>query len=123
MRSATSPWRQGIGAYGENVACRLLAEKGMTILERNWRCPTGEIDIVARDGDDLVVCEVKTRRDDSFGGARAAVTWRKIRRLRQLAAAWLAAHPDVHPDLVRIDVVAVTRPARGAALVEHFEGV
>ena len=56
------------GRYGEDVASRYLAEAGLVVLERNWRCPAGEIDIVARDGAALVVCEVKTRRDDAFGG-------------------------------------------------------
>ena len=69
----------------------------MQVLDRNWRCEHGEIDLVALDGDCLVVCEVKTRRSTAFGEPVEAVTWRKAARLRRLAAAWLAAH-DVRPD-------------------------
>ena len=57
----TSACRQALGAYGENVAARHLAAKGLVLLDRNWRCPDGEIDLVLRDGAVLVVCEVKTR--------------------------------------------------------------
>lgn len=55
--------RQALGRYGEELAARRLTESGMTVIVRNWRCRAGEIDIVARDGDALVVCEVKTRRE------------------------------------------------------------
>ncbi|MGW2993823.1 YraN family protein, partial [Streptomyces sp. NPDC001193] len=58
--------RQALGRYGEELAARRLAEAGMTVIARNWRCRSGEIDIVARDGDALVVCEVKTRRAGEF---------------------------------------------------------
>lgn len=122
MTTRITTARAALGAYGERVACRYLAGCGMTILERNWRCRTGEIDIVAIDGPTLVVVEVKTRRESTFGGAVEALTARKLARLRVLAAAWLQAHPGAHPPLVRIDVVAITRPARGAALVDHVRG-
>jgi putative endonuclease len=94
----------------------------MSVLERNWRCEHGEIDIVARDGDVLVVCEVKTRSGTAFGPPAESVTRAKVARLRRLTAAWLAAH-DVHPASVRIDVIAVLRSSRGAAQVEHLQGV
>ncbi|MFJ9817903.1 YifB family Mg chelatase-like AAA ATPase [Streptomyces sp. NPDC101151] len=74
--------RSGLGRYGEDLAARRLSEAGMTILERNWRCGrSGEIDIVARDGNALVVCEVKTRRGGAFQHPMAAVTPDKARRL------------------------------------------
>ena len=78
--------KDALGAYGERVAAAHLVAAGMTVLDRNWRCPIGEIDIVARDGDVLVVCEVKTRRGDGFGHPLEAVTARKAARLRRLAA-------------------------------------
>lgn len=113
---------KAVGDYGERVAARHLRSLGMQVLERNWRCELGEVDIVALDGDCLVVCEVKTRRSSSFGRPVEAVTRRKAARLRRLAARWLAEHELRVADL-RVDVVGVVRPRRGAAEVEHLEGV
>ncbi len=112
---------QALGNYGERIAADRLVAAGMTILDRNWRCPEGEIDIVARDGDVLVVCEVKTRRSTAFGGPLEAITPIKAQRLRRLAACWLRAH-DVHPAEIRIDVIGVLRPDRGPAEVDHVRG-
>lgn len=114
--------KDAVGRYGEDVAARHLQEQGLVILERNWRCPAGEIDIVARDGRVLVVCEVKTRSGLGFGSPAEAITRRKAARLRRLAVQWLASRA-VRPEEVRIDVVAVLRGERGAAHVEHLRGV
>ena len=111
-----------VGAYGERVAAAHLVDAGMAILERNWRCDIGEIDIVARDGDTLVVCEVKTRQGTAYGTPLEKVTSDKAERLRRLAARWMAER-RVHPVDVRIDLVAVVRSRRGAAQVEHVRGV
>ncbi|MDQ1487188.1 MAG: putative endonuclease, partial [Actinomycetota bacterium] len=73
--------RRALGRYGEGVAANHLAAGGLTVLARNWRCNEGEVDILARDGDVLVVCEVKTRRDAEFGTPFDAVTPRKAARL------------------------------------------
>lgn len=116
--------RGALGKYGEELAARRLADAGMTILERNWRCGrTGEIDIVARDGDALVVCEVKTRRTGVFEHPMAAVSPSKADRLRGLAERWLQEHGGAPPGGVRIDVVGVVLPERGAPVVEHVRGV
>ncbi|MGV9556108.1 YraN family protein [Streptomyces sp. NPDC003401] len=116
--------RGALGRYGEDLAARRLTETGMTVLERNWRCGrTGEIDIVARDGDALVVCEVKTRRGGGFQHPMAGVTPQKAQRLRGLAERWIQAHGGAPPGGVRIDLVGVLLPRRGAALVEHVRGV
>lgn len=119
--------KDGLGIYGENVAVAHLVAAGLTILDRNWRCEIGEIDIVARDGSTLVVCEVKTRSSNRFGVPLEGVTPRKAARLRRLAARWLldqSVRPDaVRPDEVRIDLVGVLRSDRGAAHVEHVRGV
>ena len=115
-----------VGDYGERMAERYLRDHGLEILARNWRCPHGEIDIVARDGGCLVVCEVKTRRGGLFGGPAQAVTFRKLARLRRLAAAWLAEREAAGaPGFtdVRIDVVGVVRPRRGPCVIEHLVGV
>ncbi|MFI1763398.1 YraN family protein [Streptomyces sp. NPDC020800] len=116
--------RSGLGRYGEGLAARRLTEAGMTILERNWRCGrSGEIDIVARDGNTLVVCEVKTRRGGAFQHPMAAVTAEKARRLLSLAERWIQTHGGAPPGGVRIDLVGVLLPRRGAPAVEHARGV
>ncbi|WP_184827520.1 YraN family protein [Streptomyces griseomycini] len=116
--------RSALGRYGEALAARRLARAGMTVLERNWRCGrTGEIDIVARDGEVLVVCEVKTRRAGPFQHPMEAVTPAKADRLRRLAEGWLQEHGGAPPGGVRIDLVGVLLPARGAPVVEHVRGV
>ena len=101
---------------------RYLRERGMEVLERNWRCPHGEVDVVARDGDCLVICEVKTRRSESFGEPVEAVTFEKARRLRRLAAAYVGAH-SVGAAQVRIDVVGVLCRPGAPAVVRHVVGV
>lgn len=115
--------RGALGRYGEDVAARLLADAGMSVLQRNWRCRTGEIDIVARDGDAVVVCEVKTRREGPFEHPMEAVTPAKADRLRRLAEVWLDRHGGPPPGGVRIDLVGVVLPRRGAPVVEHVRGV
>lgn len=116
-----------LGRFGEDVAARHLSGVGLAVLERNWRCRAGEIDIVATEGRALVVCEVKTRRDDAFGGPLLAVTPVKLARLRRLAAQWLdergAQMLRRTPAEVRIDVVAVWAGVRGDVRVEHLRGV
>jgi putative endonuclease len=113
--------KDAVGGYGERVAARLLDDAGFVLLDRNWRCSRGEIDLVARDGATIVFCEVKTRRSDAFGSPVEAITAAKVRRLRALAALWLADHPRVHGP-VRFDVVSVRPQRSGAAQVEHLRG-
>ncbi|EGG47824.1 putative endonuclease [Streptomyces griseoaurantiacus] len=115
--------RGALGRYGEALAARRLTEAGMTVLRRNWRCGrNGEIDIVARDGDALVICEVKTRRAGAFEHPMAALTPAKARRLRDLAERWLHEHGGAPPGGVRVDLVGVVLPRRGAPVVEHVRG-
>ena len=119
----TSEARNALGAYGEELAVRRLTGAGMTVLARNWRAGrTGEIDIVARDGDALVVCEVKTRGAGAFQHPMGAVTQAKAHRLRGLAERWLQEHGGAPPGGVRIDLVGVLIPERGAPVVEHARG-
>lgn len=113
--------RQAVGAYGERVASRHLETAGLVVLARNWRSSAGEIDLILRDGPDVVFCEVKTRRGDDFGTPAEAVTGTKVRRLRRLAAEWLA-ESGVRPREIRFDVVAVLPQRRGASVVEHIRG-
>lgn len=111
-----------IGRHGERVVARLLAEQGWEVLARNWRCPIGELDIVAVDGDCLVAVEVKTRRSVQYGSPQEAVTAAKVARLRRLVGSWLASQERRFRE-IRIDVFAVTLPRAGAAVVEHLRSV
>ncbi|WP_219106091.1 YraN family protein [Austwickia sp. TVS 96-490-7B] len=113
-----------LGAYGERVAARHLQAQGMVIVDRNWRCADGEIDLVAHDGSCLVVCEVKTRRTTTYGSPVEAITWRKAARLRRLAGWWVQAHPleARATSEIRVDVVGVVLPYAGAPVVEHLRG-
>lgn len=96
-----------LGAWGEARAEEYLRSLSMEILDRNWRHRLGEIDIVARLDHALIVVEVKTRRSRTFGSPIEAVTPSKLQRLRLLAGAWLAAHPDIRVRDVRIDVIGI----------------
>jgi putative endonuclease len=111
-----------LGQQGEQLAAGFLAETGLTVLERNWRCKQGEIDIVAVDGRTLVICEVKTRSGLRFGTPIEAVTRQKAGRLRKLAVLWVNAHGLIF-DQIRIDVVGVLRHASGEFTIEHVPGV
>lgn len=104
-----------LGRWGEDLAASHLRHQGYDVVDRNWRCEHGEIDLVVRRGPLVVFCEVKTRRSDAHGSPAEAVDRRKQVRIRRLAAAWLAAH-DIRRVDVRFDVVAVT----GVRLV-HIE--
>ncbi len=120
--TTTARQRSALGAYGEALAARHLIQQGMVLLDRNWRCDLGEVDLVLRDGRILVVCEVKTRSSLAYGSPLEGVTEQKASRLRRLAARWLADH-EVHPDEVRIDLVGVLVPPSGAVEVDHVRGV
>ncbi|HVF06258.1 MAG TPA: YraN family protein [Frankiaceae bacterium] len=113
--------KDAVGAYGERVAARWLEDEGYVVLDRNWRCRSGELDVVAMRGGVVVFVEVKCRRSDAFGVPALAVTPAKVARLRAAAAAWLADR-GLDDASVRFDVVSVLRPPAGAAVLEHFQG-
>ena len=113
--------KDAVGRYGERVAARYLQSVGLTVLGRNWRCREGEIDIVAREGGVVVICEVKTRRGLDFGPPVEAVTPAKVRRLRALGLRWLADQGSPYRPL-RFDVISVVAQSRGQAAVEHLRG-
>lgn len=114
--------KDALGRRGEEIAARHLVGRGLSIVDRNWRCPQGEIDLVARDGGELVFVEVKTRAGLAYGHPLEAITTTKLARLRRLAAAWCEAHPGSH-DRIRIDAIAVIAPLRGPVEIEHLERV
>jgi putative endonuclease len=95
------------GQWGEDRAATHYRRLGYDVIDRNWRSPTGELDLVLSDGSTYVFSEVKARRTADFGPASGAVTVAKQRRIRQLAVEWLRAH-DVNARSIRFDVVAIT---------------
>ena len=98
--------RRALGARGEALAARWYEAHGYTVVDRNWRCREGEIDLVLARGPLLVICEVKTRSSAAYGTPAEAVTRTKQLRLRRLAIRWLDEH-DVRPATLRFDVAAV----------------
>jgi putative endonuclease len=113
--------KDALGAYGERVAAAHLVASGLTIVELNWRCELGEIDIVAREGDTLVVCEVKTRRGLNYGSPLESITYRKLATLRKLAGRWLQTH-ELRPAGIRIDIIAVLFDHNTPPRVDHVRG-
>lgn len=125
MGGGGMPWREArdVGDRGEDLACAHLEGLGWRVLERNWRCGDGELDVVALDAEGrLVFCEVKTRRSTRCGAPVEAVGHAKAQRLRRLAWAWLAEHGRRH-EAFRIDVVGVLVPSGGPVQVQHLQAV
>jgi putative endonuclease len=118
----SAPAKDVLGAHGEQAAVDYLTEHGFRILDRNWRCASGELDIVAVERHVFVVCEVKTRSGTGYGTPLEAVGRAKQRRLRQLAIAWLAAH-GIRFEQIRVDVVGLVRTSGGDFTIEHVRGV
>lgn len=110
--------RRKLGERGEDAATAYLERVGMTIVERNWRCPSGEIDIIALEESTLVLCEVKTRRSTAKGTPEESVTPAKQRRYRTLARAYVqqAGLSDVN---VRFDVITLLVLGEDRALLRH----
>jgi putative endonuclease len=96
-----------LGRDGEDRAAAHYEAAGYRVLDRNWRCPEGELDLVLVRDRVLVVCEVKTRSSTRFGSPLEAVDRTRQRRLRRAASAWLTQHGDVRPATIRFDVAAV----------------
>lgn len=112
--------RQALGARGEALAADWYTTRGFTVLDRNWRSRTGELDLVVSAPGVVVFCEVKTRTSDAYGVGAEAVTAAKQQRIRRLASEWLAAHPDTRGEL-RFDVVSILLPRAGRPTVEVYE--
>jgi putative endonuclease len=108
--------RRQVGTTGEDMAAAWYVDRGYVVLDRNWRCSFGEIDLVCRKGGVLVICEVKTRQSSAFGNPIEAVTSSKRRRLRRLGARWVSDH-RFSPSSVRFDVAGVLGPS-----IEVIEG-
>jgi putative endonuclease len=112
--------RRGLGRRGEDLAARHLAAKGYEIIDRNWRCESGELDLVARDEDDLVFVEVRTRRGQALGSPEESITPAKQARLIDLAQAYVQTRD--WQGSWRLDVVAIEMDRRGRLLrLDHYE--
>ncbi|MEV4667234.1 YraN family protein [Microbacterium sp. LWO12-1.2] len=113
--------KDDLGRAGEQRAVSHLVGLGYDVLDRNWRCAQGEIDIVAVHGDDLAIVEVKTRRSTAFGHPFEAIDERKRRRLWRLAHAWIESHALQARGLtVRIDGIGIVGPDPVTATLEHL---
>lgn len=116
--------KDAVGRFGEQLAERHLVAGGMAVLDRNWRCPEGELDLVVRDGATVAFVEVKTRSSLAFGDPAEAVTPRKAARIHRLAMRWLAESRGEHgsASAIRFDLVTVVRLAPGGPRVDHIRG-
>jgi putative endonuclease len=114
--------KDALGREGEQAAVDYLEHAGFRVLDRNYRCADGELDIVAADWPTLVACEVKTRSGLGYGTPIEAVTARKLTRLRRLAIIWIKAH-GLAFDEVRVDLIGVLRKQTGEFEIEHVRGV
>ena len=118
----TGDYKQRLGRRGEEIATSYLQQQGYTILARNWKCPIGEIDIVAREGETLAFVEVRTRRGHRFGTPEESVTPAKQAKLVELAQTYLQEMGLTDTDW-RIDVVAIQMGGRGEVkrlnLIQH----
>lgn len=98
--------RRALGVSGEDLAAAWYVERGYEVVERNWRCRDGELDLIVRQGRTFVFCEVKTRSSLAFGSPLEAVTHAKRQKVRHLAARWLEDAPT-RPTGIRFDVVGI----------------
>ncbi|TYO95165.1 YraN family protein [Desulfallas thermosapovorans] len=111
-------WRRNLGITGENMAAEYLQRKGLQIVERNFRCRLGEIDIIARQGNCLVFVEVRTRSSGACGLPQESITAAKINKLRRLSQVYLLKRSIYNVD-VRFDVLAVH--CAGETTINHIE--
>jgi putative endonuclease len=107
--------RRETGMMGENLACEFLGKNGYEIIERNFRCPGGEVDIVARQHDTLVFVEVRTKSSQQFGTPEESITPTKMEHLRNAAAYYWQSRNNL-PESWRIDVIAIEMNRRGQVL-------
>ncbi len=112
--------RRALGASGEAIVARWYEADGYEVVDRNWRCRDGELDLVLAAAGVVVFCEVKTRRGGAFGAPFEAVTAAKQRRIRRLAVRWLADH-DVRARTIRFDVASVVHERGHAPVVDVIE--
>lgn len=114
--------KDALGRTGERLAADYLEDHGIRVIDSNWRCASGEIDLVALDGAELVIVEVKTRSSRRYGDPLEALTRAKLVRLRTLAVLWAREHQRVAGPM-RIDAVGIVMDRTVAASIDHLKGV
>ncbi|GAA3626904.1 YraN family protein [Microbacterium awajiense] len=113
-----------LGRAGEDRAVAHLIENGYRVVERNWRCPAGEIDVVAETDTVIAIVEVKTRRSELYGHPLEAIDARKRARLWRLACTWAAQHPHrLLGRRLRIDAIAIVGDDPAAGRLEHLTDI
>jgi putative endonuclease len=113
--------RRALGDAGEGLVAEWYMAAGYRVVDRNWRCRDGELDVVAARDGVLVFCEVKTRRSTAFGSPAEAVTHAKRRRIRTLAMRWLDEHPGARARTLRFDVASVLARPDSAPVIDVIE--
>lgn len=121
LSDVDGPEKHALGRAGEKLAAEFLERQGLAVLARNWRCAQGELDIIATDGQQAIFCEVKTRSGVDYGAPLDAIGPNKVRRLRELARAWLAER-ELTGSPVRFDVISIIWPPRGRITLDHLAG-
>ena len=114
--------RADLGRQGEDLACEYLEHQGLVVLSRNWTCRDGEIDVVATDGDQLIVCEVKSRSGVAAGSPLEAVTPEKLARVQKVTQRWLMVY-RVGWVSVRYDAISILWPPEGEVRLHHLKGL
>ena len=114
--------KRATGEMGENLAALYLERTGLTVIERNYRCKAGEIDLVAQDGTELVFAEVRTRAGSSFGSPEESITTRKQRRMAECALSYLAER-GAHGRSWRVDLLAIELDHGRVVRVDHYKYV
>ena len=114
--------KRATGELGEDLAAHFLERSGLAVLERNYRCKAGEIDVIAQDGDELVFAEVRTRSGAAFGTPEESLTVRKRRKMAECAYSYLAER-GAHGRTWRVDLVAIELDRGRVVRVDHYKHV
>lgn len=109
-----------LGKFGEDLACKLVRDKGFEIIERNYCYKKGEIDIIAKDKEYLVFIEVKTRRNLEYGDPEYGVTKNKMKQIQKIAAAYLY-EKEINDVDIRFDVIAILAEGNNNPVINHIE--
>jgi putative endonuclease len=111
------------GRHAEEAACHYLQQQGLTLLQRNYACPRGEIDLVMRQADVTVFVEVRFRRNIRYGSGAESVDWRKQDKLRATAAHYLQQHPKAAKGACRFDVVSLSAGAASDGAIANIDWI
>lgn len=122
IASVSLAHRQKLGMLGELMAARYLEMRGYRVLDQNWRCPRGEIDLIVENAGVVIGVEVKTRSDLSHGHPFEAISSMKLRRMRGVLIAWCASQGALVPAL-RLDAIAIVWSPGKPSTIEHLKAI